>query len=146
MRTFTLGMIALFTFVISFSATPVRANGFASDTIVVTVPFEFTAGEKTLPAGTYVVGRLSQSSSCYLLQNADGGPSVAVMTGGSLQSGRKRLPARLVFNGYNGKYFLSQVWSQNHGSGVEISKSDEEVALAKSLDRDDLVAVTSDRR
>jgi hypothetical protein len=146
MRNFALGMIALFTLAISLSASPVYANAFTSDSLVVNIPFEFRAGEKTLPAGKYVVGRLSQSSSCFLLQNADGGPSVAVMTAGSLQSGRKPLPARLVFNNYRGNYFLAQVWTQSYSSGAEISKSEEEREIAKRIDHDDLVAVVADRR
>jgi hypothetical protein len=146
MRNDALGMIALFTLAFSLAASPVRANSFTSDPIVVTVPFSFRAGETTLPAGTYIVGRLSPWSPCVVLQNAEGGPSGAVMTSGSLKADRKPLPARLVFQGYNGKYFLSQVWTSTHGSGLAVSKVDDELKLARTTDNDDTLAIVAGRK
>ncbi len=39
---------------------------------------------------------------------------------------------KLVFNAYNGEYFLSQVWMSGQNSGVELHKSKTERELEKS--------------
>jgi len=43
-----------------------------SDRVVVKVPFEFVAGTKTLPAGTYTIGRFSPGVSSALIIRSDG--------------------------------------------------------------------------
>jgi hypothetical protein len=132
MRNHALGLIALLAFALASSASPARAQTPSTDAMVVSVPFDFRVGDKALPAGTYVVGRLSQTSSAVLVRSDDGGPSAAALTGGSLQGGREDRKPKLVFNQYDGVYFLSQVWIPGRGIAVALSVSEEETALAKN--------------
>jgi hypothetical protein len=44
---------------VGFAGLGVTAKAQAVDQVVVTIPFEFVAAGKTLPAGTYTVNRLS---------------------------------------------------------------------------------------
>jgi hypothetical protein len=125
-----LGMIALLAFVLSPS--PARAQTPSADAMVVEVPFEFNVGERSLPAGKYVVGRLSQTASAIIVRSDDGGPSAAALTSGSLQRSRDDRKPKLVFHQYDGTYFLSQVWIPGRGVAVQLSRSDEESALAKN--------------
>jgi hypothetical protein len=56
------------------------ARAATQDGIVVKLPFEFVAGGKTLPAGTYTVRRVSdESSGPLILTNRDNGSSVLVL-------------------------------------------------------------------
>src|SRR6202162_5405129 len=76
--------------------------------VVVKVPFEFVAGGKTLPAGTYSVGRLSPGiHPSLIIDSKDNGAFVLVLPivpdGGS--AGR----TELSFERAGGKYFLSKV-------------------------------------
>jgi len=59
----------------------IAANAEMRDDIIVKLPFQFVAGEKTLPAGTYKVRRLSSdtSSGPLLLTSYDNGISVFVL-------------------------------------------------------------------
>ena len=70
------------------------------------VPFEFVAGEKTMPAGTYSVGRLaSDPHSGLIIRNYDNSvivPTTLVETDSAQQ------PA-LSFDHVEDKYFLSKV-------------------------------------
>jgi hypothetical protein len=132
MRNHALGMIALFAFAIVFSASSVRAQTPSPDAMTVEIPFEFTVGERSLPAGKYVIGRLSPTSSAVIVRSDDGGPSAVGMTSGSLHQTREDRKAKLVFKQYDGVYFLSQVWIPGRGVAVAITKSEQESALAKN--------------
>jgi hypothetical protein len=110
----------------------------------ITIPFSFTAGDETLPAGTYTVRRTSQSGSAFLLQSEDHDSSAAILAGGTLQSGRRPQAARLVFNVYGGEHFLAEVWMPWRTIGNEVKSSDAEERLAQIHEKE-LVAVAARR-
>lgn len=139
MRSYALAMIAVFTFAISLAVSPAKAQ--QGESMAIEVPFAFRVGDKTLPAGKYLVGRLSSSSSCIVVRNAKHGPSAGALTAGSLQSNEKHNVARVVFKEIGGVFFLAEVWPQGGGSGVEMSKTDDERDLAKAGTKAQLVAV-----
>jgi hypothetical protein len=83
---------------------------------VAEVPFAFQVDEQTLPAGSYSV------------KQADGDRSVQIqsqkMTGASVKCvavkrefGKAQEP-RLVFESYEGRYFLSEIWFETDGRGL----------------------------
>jgi hypothetical protein len=84
----------------------VKAPAQDQEGVVVKVPFEFVAGEKTMPAGTYSVGRLaSDPHSGLIIRNYDNSvivPTTLVETDSAQQ------PA-LSFDHVEDKYFLSKV-------------------------------------
>jgi hypothetical protein len=141
MRNFALGLIALFTLTFSLTSSAVPAQ--AAGSLVVTIPFEFKVGDETLPAGKYLVGSPSIAGSFIVVQSAEEGPSAAALTGGSLRSNRRSSAPKLVFKVYGGVHFLSEVWTGYGGTGVEVSTSEEERALAKAGAKEELVAVVA---
>jgi hypothetical protein len=130
MRNHSLALIALLAF--TFSASAALADAPSPDSLVVSIPFSFKVGDRTMPAGKYVVGRLSQTASCILVRSSDGGKSAVALTAGSLRGTSDDREPKLVFNRYDGQYFLSQVWIPGRGVAVELAISEEETALARN--------------
>jgi hypothetical protein len=83
-----------------------KARAQDQEGVVVKVPFEFVAGEKTMPAGTYSVGRIaSDPHSGLVIRNYDNSvivPTTLVETDSAQQSA-------LSFDHVEDKYFLSKV-------------------------------------
>jgi hypothetical protein len=78
--------------------------------IKTTVPFTFTVGAFTLPAGTYTIGYAANSPDVLVLRNWDKNIQI-VAAGSAHQSNPQRLDA-LVFHHYGNQYFLSQIRSE----------------------------------
>lgn len=77
-----------------------------TDRVVVKVPFEFVAGTKTLPAGTYTVRRASPGVNSSLLISSYGdGVFLLPIDADSVPGG----PPKFTFEHVGGKYFLSAV-------------------------------------
>ena len=75
------------------------------------IPFEFTIGQKTLPAGDYVVSRVSiASTGTLLIQNRENHAAAWALTY-SVQERANEGRVQLVFHRYGNEHFLSQVWS-----------------------------------
>ena len=85
----------------------VKAHAQDPEGVVVKVPFEFVAGEKTMPAGTYSVGRLSSVDPHLGLIIRSYDNSVLVLTT-LVETASAQQPA-LSFEHVEGKYFLSKV-------------------------------------
>ena len=84
----------------------VKARAQDSEGVVVKVPFEFVAGERTMPAGTYTVGRISSDPhSGLIIRNYE--KSALVLT--TLVETDSAPQSALSFEHVEGKYFLSKV-------------------------------------
>ena len=82
-------------------------NAQAPSKVEVNIPFEFSAGPKTLHKGVYSIKRLSGN---YLsLRSVDGKSSVILNAPLNLTALDDK-GERLVFNKYGDEYFLSQIW------------------------------------
>ena len=91
------------------------------------VPFAFAAGKVQMPAGDYRVNR--QGTNILILRNADTSDAVILPTAAlDIDSTAER--AALVFNRYDGKYFLSQVRSFDGTQTFRLAPSKEERQLA----------------
>jgi len=99
-------VLALLT-LISLCGLVVKAHAQDPEGVVVKVPFEFVAGEKTMPAGTYSIGRLSSVDPHLglIIRNYDN--SVLVLT--TLVDADSAQQPALSFEHVEGKYFLSKV-------------------------------------
>jgi hypothetical protein len=76
--------------------------------VVVKVPFEFVVGGKTLPAGTYSVGRLSPGiHPSLIIDSKDNGAFALVLP--IVPDGDSVGCTELSFERVGGKYFLSKV-------------------------------------
>jgi hypothetical protein len=100
--------------------------------VVADVPFEFSVGYKTMPAGGYIVETLASAGNALLIQNADA-KSSALRGSEATVPMKDRHHARLVFRRYGERYFLAEVWSGLDVSGRQLVKSQEERAIEKEF-------------
>lgn len=92
-------------------------SGIAQAQIRFNVPFGFTVGSKTLPAGRYSVAPVSDMDrTAWRLSNDHG--TVMVLTS-SIESPNKIHRTSLVFVYAQDQYFLAQIWSSEH-AGKEL--------------------------
>jgi hypothetical protein len=78
-------------------------------TVVVTVPFEFVAGGKTLPAGKYTITNVSSHSDRTLRIYSVSGGSSTLLVAGAFDSNGAFNDARLGFERVDGTYILGRV-------------------------------------
>lgn len=98
------------------------------------IPFDFSVGEKKLPAGTYSVSRISQNSGDTVIAIAgDDGRPKAIRLSNSAQRLHARDRATLVFHHYADQYFLFQVWPAGATTGRQFPKSRSELEIRKHL-------------
>ena len=97
----------LFTIAALVTAAAVTAAGAMaqSHAVQATMPFDFTVGNKTLPAGNYEIW--SPSTDVIEIQNRDS--HVAMLATTSFDSHESRNGSKLVFDKYGDRYFLSEI-------------------------------------
>jgi len=126
-------------------AVPLMAQSFV---LKANIPFEFTVGDKLLPAGDYLL-RSDASFSVMLLQ---GGSSPAgaltLMSHNELRATRD--PAsitRITFDRYGSQYFLREVDNGYTRTGytVPMSHTERELSKTASLQHNEIVAVLAQR-
>ncbi|HEY2960822.1 MAG TPA: hypothetical protein VGJ37_00275 [Pyrinomonadaceae bacterium] len=112
---------------------------------LVNIPFNFTVGEKALPAGKYLVRRnRTDSDIVWVIQNKRTN-EVAMLLTRPKQANETQSSAKFVFRKYDDLYFLSEFWAAGTNSGREIQVSNRERALAKALAVAPTVHVLIDR-
>ena len=139
-------VLVLLALALAAAIAPVRTNAQENDRMVMTIPFAFSAGGATLPAGTYVVARTSLTSSAFRIRSAEGHAVTSVMTHGSLDGGRQPVRAKLVFHRYGDAYYLAEVWTPSNNIGCEVQTSKHERELAERGAKPELVAVLAPTR
>jgi hypothetical protein len=103
----------------------------AQETIVVNIPFDFSAGNKTLPAGEYSVRAQYDDARMLLLQRKDS--SVAMFIGANnVVASAPQSVSKLIFNRYGDRYFLSQVWNEGDPTGWQLMKTAREKEIAQT--------------
>jgi hypothetical protein len=98
--------------------------------IIVNVPFDFVARNQHLAAGTYsVTTNLTQGT--VLIRGEDNGSATFALTIAT-QADQVQPCAKLVFNRYGDRYFLSQVWhaGTDRGRMIPASKAEQEMAMS----------------
>jgi hypothetical protein len=115
----------------------------AQEPLLVNIPFEFTAGRVTLPAGEYRVQKPAVHSTMLLIQRTDQ-RAATIEPSFAAQANGPQTQSKLVFHRYGNRYFLSQVWIAGYSQGRELPKSDKEkeqaLAASKALDQVTVVA------
>jgi hypothetical protein len=97
------------------------ANG-----LKVNIPFDFTVGEKKLPAGEYSVGRAQRSDDIAIsISDVEGRARTIRLTNATTTSHPKNRSS-LIFHRYGDQYFLFEVWPAggNVGRQFPVSKSE----------------------
>lgn len=98
------------------------ANGqITSHSVTAAIPFDFIVGEKTMPAGRYIVSSATSDGTGLKIQNHNGKSSAFRLSNPLVEKSQKR-KIRMVFHRYGQQYFLTQVWSGD-GNGCELKRS-----------------------
>src|SRR5690349_13787014 len=94
------------------------------------VPFDFTAGNITMPAGEYQVAN-SGHSGILLITKASSGIFVGA---NAAQTSGRASSSKLIFHRYGDRYFLCQVWvqGQDRGSEVPMTKLEQELRASNA--------------
>jgi hypothetical protein len=102
--------------------------------ITANIPFEFSVGDKKLPAGKYSFGRARQESDDTVLSvNDSRGHWKAIRASSSVQTVRTAKRPQLVFKRYGDEYFLAQVWAAGASTGRQLPKSQHERELERNF-------------
>jgi hypothetical protein len=102
----TYRLVAILGIFLGFAVASVHAQ--APSKVEVNIPFEFSAGKTTLPAGTYSIKRLSGNN--VTLRSEDGKSSVILNAPVTNNSSDPNAVERLVFARYGDQFALSQIW------------------------------------
>jgi hypothetical protein len=114
----------------------------SADRISMKIPFSFVAGEKTLPAGEYIV-RNTISSRVTLIRSADGRSEYTTILTMPVPPEATPFTAKLVFHRYGDQYFLYQVWTPANERGGQLSQSRVEHELAMNASKPRVVSIAS---
>ena len=114
-----------------FAVTAAKAQSTNRAVLQADIPFEFTVGKVTLPAGEYTVRSVSDSSDILLLRSADGHAGALVQMNSVY--GNANETAKLVFSRYGNHYFFAQAWMPATRIGLEASKSGAQRAIEREL-------------
>lgn len=118
-------------FLFSLSAIYVYAKG---NTLIgkVEIPFNFSVGDKTLPAGTYSVSRITQDKVVLQLRSEDGREVIRILTH-SVQAKESPAIGKLSFHRYGETYFLFQIWEPDDNQGRQLPRSRTERSVQRDL-------------
>ena len=95
------------------------------DQIVVTVPFQFVVGGKTLPAGTYRGNRVSATGDRFeglVLRNFDDPHASVIVLPTEVRDARGE-EAQLTFERVGGEHFLSKIETGDNVYIIRVSRS-----------------------
>ena len=100
---------------------------FGAWVVNVDIPFEFSVGKKTFPAGNYSIIRTAPDR--LALRDSQAGV-VAFMITHSVQQATPRVQTKLVFRIDGGQHVLAQVWFANNQYGNELAPTKPRLAMA----------------
>ena len=108
---------------IAFASFAAAGSALAQDRAAqATVPFDFTAGDKLLPPGTYII--TPQDYGVIMIQNPR--RNITVLTTTTFDSREPRSGGKLVFNKYGDQYFLREVLCASASLSVDLPQSKQE--------------------
>lgn len=119
--------VTLFGFVLAMSSVNAFAQG--KPTLKVDIPFDFSAANRTLPAGEYTVKELSIFNGG-VITVSNGKAAVGAQTM-RLTPNKPSDKAMLVFRRYGDQYFLAKVVYKGDSIGHELIKTGAEKKAAR---------------
>jgi len=125
------GWLAAGCLMVVMTAAPAVAQG----RVTVNVPFSFTAGTESLPAGQYVFERNGVTGTSLMkVYNVDRNEAIALATlptGNRASSGNPRL----LFEVLEGHYRLAEVWTAGAETGARLARTREQALIAKRAEK-----------
>jgi len=119
-------------------AAPLHAGSILNHEMTVSVPFEFIAGDKSLPAGDYSVQVNPERGSVVLHQE---GQSPLILLTNRRESINTSPRGKLVFKRYGANFFLSEVWNQDNATGQALTPSAAEKEMAHKKQPEQILVV-----
>lgn len=123
-----LGLISVFT----LCAAAVSANAQITTPVRAKIPFEFSVGEKKLPAGEYILSHLSGlgDNKTLMVSSVDSGTRIfqSIL---ATQVTTPKNQSSLVFHKYGDQYFLEAIWSGGEQAGAQLPESRSERTLRR---------------
>ena len=131
------GLLVLLTFSSAF--------GQSDRQTIIHIPFNFNVGEKTFPAGKYVIAQnRKDSDTVWVIRHKDNVGKALLLTR-PVRANSEVEQTRLVFNRYDDLYFLAEIWTPGSQTGREIQVSNREKALEKALAQKRIEHILIDR-
>ena len=122
--------------VLTLSAVPGRTQILKN--LRVTIPFNFSVGDKEFEAGDYIIQRAGETGS--LIIRNEGGHGQQFVFGIPMETNKTGNRERLVFHRYGNQYFLSQIWLSGDEDGHKLVRgAQEKNAAAKQPASDEAV-------
>jgi hypothetical protein len=98
----------------------------------VKIPFDFIAGNTKMPAGAYVVSRISQDNAKVILLRCSSTKAVAIVLTESIYPRIGNQRSRLEFTRYGDTAFLRQIWTGDDRAGRALLEGRAERELARA--------------
>jgi hypothetical protein len=100
----------------------------------VEIPFDFSANNKTFPAGVYTVTSVNQEKIMLRLSSGDGRETIHIITS-PVQAKETPTTSKLIFRRYGETYFLSQIWESYNEQGRQLATSRTERSVERDLSK-----------
>ena len=98
------------------------------------VPFDFTVGKVSLPAGSYSVSGFGSIQTHLQLKRNDGEESaVERINHVELNPGQVSKATKLIFHRFGDQYFLAQFWNVGSVTGYEFPPSEAEREIGRNV-------------
>lgn len=135
-------ILAALAIVALLCVTAVPASAQLAGPMTVEVPFAFVAGKKVLPAGTYVISPSTRST---VLVRTPRGEHASIVTTMASDAKGSLSRSEVLFRRYGETYYLSEVRPAASSEYRRVSKTHDEIRLAKLTSKPDVVTLVADR-
>ena len=110
-------------------------NAQAQTKLIANIPFAFSAGKTTLPAGRYTITVLNPTSDRKILQirSVNGRSSAVVLTTGIIRNASDK--AKVIFERYGDRYIFAQ---------AQMAGDETTLAAVKSKKKSSMVAIVAE--
>ena len=119
-----------------------QAQSSSAQRVIANIPFAFTVGNKTLPAGKYTITVLNPSSDQKALQirSLNGHSNAIVLTNGVI--GNVSDNSKLVFESYDDHYFFAKAQMAGDSTALAVLRSKQEQKQLVATARKKSIVVT----
>jgi hypothetical protein len=118
----------------------------SGETIEADIPYAFVVGDKTLPAGKYMLKVSDDTNLNLFVVRRSDGRTAAFFETQDVQANQTPRQTELVFNKIGDTYFLSQIWLAGSKLGAELEKSKAEQQLEAGGMSSERHSVTANHR
>ena len=120
--------------------TVVSASAQTAKQLSASVPFNFTVGQKTLPAGKYTIYRTSVNTTDGFLMRDEHGRVAVVFKTHAVQGLENLEKGRLEFRRLGDRYFLARFWVDGDDAGRELEQLTLEFTIPQDPALKDVIA------